>query len=315
MSRWQRWVARCATTEGATSLALFRIAVGLGTWLTLGSVAAKGLVPVLWFHRDAGGMLPLEGTWLVAALGGATPTVILGLLGVALVGATGLVLGVGGRPVALATALATTALIDTNGHAGGSYDELLSNALWLVFLGRGDATLSLAARWRTGRWWPEVPVRAFPRWLGIWQLCLMYGTTGLQKVSAHWVPGGEASALYYILQQPTWQRTDMRWVAHVYPLTQVATTLTWLWEVTAFAWILWVYYAETPERPGRLRAFANRWHLAWGYAAVGLVMHALIFATMEVGPFSPLSLAFYLLLVSPAAWRRLAAQPLGSTVR
>lgn len=308
MRVWQRWVDRCASTADATTLALFRIAVGLGTWWTLGSVVVAGLVPVLWLHRDHGGMLPLQGTWLVQALGGPTPEVVYGLLGLALAGATALVLGVGGRPVALVTALATTALVDTNGHAGGSYDELLSNALWLVFLARGDATLSLSARWRTGQWWPEADALVFPRWLGIWQLCLMYGTTGLQKVSAYWVPGGEASALYYILQQPTWHRFDMQWVAWVFPLTQVATTVTWLWEVTAFLWILWVYYAETPDRPGRLRAWSRRWHLARAYALVGLLMHLMIFVTMEVGPFSPLSLAFYVLLVPPETWRRLSAR-------
>jgi len=303
MSFWQRWVERCMATESATTLALFRIAVGACVLLTIGSVVAAGLVQPLWIDRAYGGMRTLSHpSWLVALLGGATPTVIWGLVTASLAGGMCLVAGVGGRPVALATALAVGNLVDVNGHAGGSYDELLANALWLVVLGPGDATLSLRVRWSTGRWWPDAQVLAFPRWLGIWQLCLMYGTTGLQKVSAYWVPGGESSALYYILQQPTWQRFDMSWVAPLFPLTQVATTVTWLWEVTAFSWVLWVWYAATPERPGRLRALSNRLRLRTVYAVIGIGMHLVILATMEVGPFSPLSLAFYVLLAQPREW-------------
>jgi hypothetical protein len=302
---WRRWVERCEATESATTLALFRIAIGLCALYTVGSVVGAGLVEVIWVSAAHGGMLPLdEPPWLVAWLGGATPTVAWGLVTAALVGAAGLTLGVGGRPWALATALVTNNLLDLNGHAGGSYDELLANALWLVFLSGGHRTLSLEAWWRTRQWWPEVSVLAFPRWLAIWQLCLMYGTTGLQKLSTYWVPGGESSALYYILQQPTWQRGDMRWVAHVYPLTQIATTVTWFWEVLAFFWIVTVWYAETPERPGRLRAWSNRWQLRWVFAVIGLVMHAAILITLEVGPFSPLSLAFYVCLAQPAEWER-----------
>jgi hypothetical protein len=306
MNGWQRWVQRCTAREGATSLALFRIGVGLCVLLSIGSVVAAGLVQPLWIDRAHGGMRTLaHPSWLVALLGGATPAVIWSLVGASLAGAGALVVGVGGRPVALLTALAATNLVDVNGHAGGSYDELMANALWLVFLGGGEQTLSLRARWATGQWWPEAHAFAFPRWLGIWQLCLMYGTTGLQKVSAYWVPGGDASALYYILQQPTWHRADMSWLAWWFPLTQVATTVTWLWEVTAFSWILWVYLGEHPDRGGRLGRWARRLHLAEAYALVGLGMHLAIFVTMEVGPFSPLSLAFYPLLVAPAAWRRL----------
>ena len=301
---WERWVARCSATESATSLALFRIAVGLVTLFTMGSVVTTGLVDVLWVDVAYGGMLPLEGNWLVAGLGGATPTVIWGLVGSSLLGSLLVTLGVGGRPVAMVTLLVTTSLVDINGHAGGSYDELLGNAWWLVVLAGGERTLSLTARWRTGQWWPQVPVVAFPRWLGIWQLCLMYGSTGLQKVSAYWVPGGDHSALYYIMQQPTWQRGDMSWVAPLFPLTQVATAVTWWWEVTAPLWILFVWYAHTPDRPGRLRAWSNRLRLRWVYAGIGAAMHLIIFATMEVGPFSPLSMAFYVLLASPAEWER-----------
>jgi hypothetical protein len=43
------------------------------------------------------------------------------------------------------------------------------------------------------------------------------------------------------------------------------------------------------------------------FAGLGIAMHLMIWTTMEVGPFSPLSLAFYVTLVHPWEWRRLAA--------
>jgi len=301
----QRFVDACSATEGATAQALFRIAIGACVLFTLLDVVQAGLVDVLWVDAAYGGMRPLTShPWLIHYLGGANPTVIHGLLWVGLGTGLALVLGIGGRITPLISLFVVGSLVDVNGHAGGSYDELLHNALWLLVLSGGHKTLSVEAKWRTGSWWPEVPILAFPRWLAIWQLCLMYGTTGLQKVSTYWVPGGESSALYYIMQQPTWQRGDMTWVASFYPLTQLATFVTWWWEVLAFFWILTIWYAATPDRPGRLRAWSNKLQLRWVYAGIGLVMHLIIFATMEVGPFSPLSLSFYLLLAHPHEWRR-----------
>lgn len=312
----QRWLAACSATESATTQALFRIAIGLCTLLSLGTVVRAGLVDILWVDKAYGGMREIShAPWLIEALGGPTPSIVHALLVLGGLGAVALTIGLGGRPVALLTAIIVTNLVDSNSHAGGSYDELMANALWLAVLSGGHKTLSVDARLRTGTWWPQVQIIAFPRWLAIWQLCLMYGTTGLQKVSTYWVPGGESSALYYIMQQPTWQRGDMRWVARFFPLTQVATTITWLWEVTSFFWIAFVYWAVTRERPGRLRAWSNRLQLRWVYAVIGFGMHVVIFATMEVGPFSPLSLAFYLLLADPTEWERwLRRQPSATAV-
>ena len=85
MSRIRAWVDACSATESATSLALFRIAIGLCTLLTIGTVVGLGLDEVLWVHSDYGGMRALnDPPWLIAALGGATPTVIRSLSTVAL---------------------------------------------------------------------------------------------------------------------------------------------------------------------------------------------------------------------------------------
>lgn len=310
---WGWWVGKIAATESATSLALFRIGIGLGVLLTVGSPAWRGLVPILWTDAEYGGYRTLgHGPWLVAWLGGPTPTVVWSLVAGALVAGALLTIGVGGRVTALVALVLCTNVLGINGHAGGSYDQLLDNGLWLAVLAGGHQTLSLSARIRTGRW--HQPDRlgaiapAWPRWLIGWQLVLMYCTTGLQKVSAYWVPGGDASALYYILQQPEWHRRDMSALAYVFPLTQVATTVTWFWEVSAPVWLLATWYAATADRPGRLRAWSNRLHLRWVYAGIGVVMHLAIWVTMEVGPFTPLSLAFYVAMVHPWEWDRLFAR-------
>lgn len=302
---WGRWVDLVSSTEPATAQALFRIGVGLGTLLTVGSVVWNGLLPVLWVDAAQGGYRKLgDGPWLVALLGGPTATVMWKLAVGSLLGGAAMVVGVGGRLVALLTLICTTQVLDANSHAGGSYDMLLTNAQWLAVLSGGERTLSLQARLETGRWWPDVQILAFPRWLALWQLVLMYCTTGLQKLSAYWVPGGEASALYYILQQPEWHRRDMSFLAWVFPLTQVATTATWFWEVLSPVWLLAIWWSADPTRAGRLRRLSNGIGLRWIFAGIGVVMHAMIFVTMDVGPFSFLSLSFYVLVAHPREWER-----------
>ena len=310
MNPWTRWVDRVSTTESATAQALFRIGVGLGTILTVGSVVWNGLLPVLWIDADGGGYRSLgHGPWLVELLGGPTARAIWAMAVGSLAGAVLLVVGLGGRLGALFTLICTTQVLDVNGHAGGSYDMLLTNAQWIAVLSGGERTLSLQARLDTGTWWPIVRILAFPRWLGLWQLVLMYCATGLQKLSAYWVPGGESSALYYILQQPEWHRRDMSFLAYVFPLTQLATTTTWFWEVTTPLWLLAVWWSVDPTRPGRLPRLSQRIGLRWTYAVVGAFMHLMIFATMEVGPFSFLSMIFYVLAVHPWEWERWLRRP------
>ncbi len=310
MKLWSRWVEATSRTEDATSFALFRIGMGLGVLYTVGSVVVNGLVPVLWIDEAFGGMRDLfRGPWLVAWLGGPTPGVVWPLVIGSLIGGVLLTIGLGGRLMTLVTLTLTVNVLDLNGHAGGSYDELLSNGLWLCVLGGGEGTLSVSAWLAHRRWWPSAQMLAFPRWLVGWQLVLMYGATGLQKVSAYWVPGGEASALYYILQQPSWHRADMSWLAYVFPLTQLSTTISWLWEVSAPVWLLAVWWASWPaERAGAIVRTANRIGLRWIYLGLGLAVHVGIFLTMEVGPFSFLSLMFYTAMVYPHEWRWLGAR-------
>lgn len=308
MSWLSALIDRVSRREDALSLALFRIAMGSGAFYTVFSAVWAGVVPLVWIDLDHGGIRDLgAGPWLVAMLGGPTPGVVWPLIGLALTSAVFMTVGLGGRGVALATLIFTDAVTTLNGHAGGSYDQLLTNGLWLCVLAGGGKTLSIEARLRTGQWAPEVPVVAFPRWLAAYQLVLMYGMTGIQKVSAYWVPGGDASALYYIMQQPSWQRFDMSWVAWLYPLTQLSTVVTWFWEVLAPLWLLALWWSVRPESRTGLAALSNRIGLRWIFLGIGIVMHVVIFLTMDVGSFTYLSLGFYAVMVHPWEWRQLGA--------
>jgi hypothetical protein len=304
---WGRWVALLAEREAGTALALFRIACGLSLLYSVGSVALHGMVPVIWLPPGEGFATTREGPWLFQQFGGLTPTTAWLTVTVTLLAGLLLVLGGGGRLTALLALQAYMILTSLNVNAVGGYDWLLTNALWLLVLGRATATLSLDCRLRTGLWRSDEPVSAWPRYVAVYQIVLVYWSTGLHKVSRAWTPAGGFSALYYILQEPTWQRWDMTWLAHVYPLTQLATATTWLWELTAPLLLLVLWYRRTAGRPGRLRALCNRLPLRGLWVAVGLGVHLGILLLMDVGPFSLVALCYYPCLFRPDEWQRLAS--------
>jgi hypothetical protein len=309
-SRWARWVAFLSQREAGTSLALFRIACGLGVVGTVGSIVLHGLVPIIWLNRADGGYRNFEDVpWLFKLLGGLRPETIWPVVAVALVAGLLLALGLGGRVPALLALQTYIALADINPQTGGSDDLLLANALWLLVLARSTATLSVDCRLRTGRWTSAAPVPAWPRYLAIYQLVLAYWATGMQKLGIHWTPLGDYSALYYVLQVPSWQRWDMTWLAWIYPLTQVATAVTWLWENSAPLLLVALYYRRTREGPGWLRALFNRLHFRTVWVLIGVGMHISLFVLMNVEPFNWVTLSYYVCLFRPeewqAAWQRL----------
>jgi hypothetical protein len=128
---------------------------------------------------------------------------------------------------------------------------------------------------------------------------IVYFMTGIQKVSDTWVPGGELSALYYILQQPTWQRVDSLWLAHVFPLTQLGTLFTWTFEVGSP--LLLVAIVVERHGRGRLARQLRRIPFRRGWALWGAVLHVGIALSMAVGVFPYLAPAFYVALLAPAA--------------
>jgi hypothetical protein len=299
-------VAFLAQREAGTSLALFRAACGASVLYSLGSVVLHGMVPVIWLGKADGGYTDMgDGPRLFRLLGGVTPTTVWAVVAATLLAGLLLLVGGGGRLAALLALQGYMAVTGINSNTLGAYDWLLTNALWLLVLARSTATLSLDCRLRTGRWLSDEPVFAWPRYLAIYQIVLVYWSTGMHKMSRSWTAADGFSALYYILQEPTWQRWDMSWLARAYPLTQAATATTWVWEISAPLLLLVLWYRRTRERPGRLRALCNRLPLRGLWVATGVAVHLGILLFMDVGPFSLVALSYYACLFRPEEWQRL----------
>lgn len=296
MRGWRWWVGLFGVREAAIPLALVRILAGVCLILSIGTVIPNGVWRSLWLDVGQGGYrsLPVPLPAPVVAV----------LMGTGLLAGFGVAIGAFTRVSLLVGLAAFNVLIHLNLHDGSAYDSLLTNLLWVLLFSGCGATLSFDCWGRGGTWRSDVRIPAWPRYILILQLILVYGTTGLQKVSAHWIPGGDLAALYYILQDPFWQRFDMTWTAHIYPLTQLGTLVTWLWEVGALLLIPIFWFRHTRTRSGRVRRLCNRLDLRTWYALIGIAFHLGILVLMRVGPFSLVSLAFYPAFWTGSEWAR-----------
>lgn len=304
---WKRFVARMDTREGGEALAALRLSMGTAAlWTALHNWPVAKMV---WTDVAYEGYRKLpEGPWLTEWLGGTTPEVVGGLMITTVVSALFIIGGVAPRLAALVYLQAHMALNDINGHSGGSYDELLSNVMWILVFANSHATWSLTCLARTGRFSDRsAQVLAWPRYLILLQLIVMYTSTGLQKVSAHWIPFGDLGALYYILQQPSWAHwPDMTWLAWWFPVTQAMTLSVWLFEVAAPLLIVALWARSSRTRAGPLRRWLTRIRYRDLFALYGVGMHIGIHALMAVGPFSIISLGMYPSLWHADEWRRLS---------
>ena len=303
------WVDLFDTREAGTSLAAFRVLVASVVLYSLLSIAAADLVDVLWVDVTHGGYRPLgRGNWLMDLTGGPTPANVWRMWWLALGADLMLLIGLLGRLSALVTLQAYIALCTLNGNASGGYDGLIMNALWLLVLGSCSATLSVDCRVRRGRFTSLAPIPAWPRYLAIFQLAVMYTATGLQKLSHTWTPMGGYTALHWVFQDPTWLRVyPVPHVEYLQPLLRIGTAVTWHWEQLSPLLLIYLYYRHTRERPGRLRALFLRHDLRALWALVGLSLHIGILVALNVGPFSWSSMAYYVCLVRPDEWSKLRA--------
>jgi hypothetical protein len=316
---WAGWRDLLSRRERGTTLAIFRIAVALVMATTLLSVMQSGVLEALWLDRSHGGVLHVSQTFfLLDWLGGARPDVVWPVSIFGCVACLAMMLGIGGRWTVLVAALAYRSVSTIHGAQGG-YDNMIASAVWLLFLSDSTKTLSLDCRLRRGRWTSDEEISAWPRFLVIGQLVLIYVSSGLQKSSASWTFADRYSALYWFLQDPTWTRFDPAWTGSAFWCTQVMTFAVWHFEVTAPLLLVVMYFRDTAHAPGRLRAWFNRFDLRKPWAAFGIGMHLGIAALMSMGPFSWISIAYYACLWRPeeleGAWgwlRRSGGTALGA---
>lgn len=302
---WAAWLSFLDEKEAATSLAVFRLALGLCTLALVGTAVWRDLPGVIWVDKAYGGYRSIDPSHpLLDLAGGATPLVAWTCALASLTGGLLVTLGLFGRASAFLALMGVNLLVHLNGEVSGGYDRLLTNGLWLLVLCSSTTTLSLDCYRRTGGFTSERAVKVWPRYVAMLQLVVVYWMAGLNKVGASWTPAGGFSALYYILMQPDWQRFDMRFLAWVYPLTQLGTALTWLWELSWPVMLLWLWARSSSSKrpPGRLRRWLARYDLRLLYLGTGVIMHTLTWALMEVGPFSWVTLSFYACFVRPSEW-------------
>jgi hypothetical protein len=293
LTRWERWSALVAEREDPLPLALVRVGVALVVLTHVSHVLLTGADAFVWVDATHGGLRALDASPFAAA----TPLLARTIGWGTVCASVCMGLGAATRLATIATYLGFRWLADLNGHAGGAYDEVLINSLFVLCFARCGETLSVDALRAHDTYHACVTVPAWPRWLLLGQLAIIYGSTGLQKLSASWLPIGERDALWYILAQPDWQRVAFQVPPVAYPLTQLATAGTWIWEVSAPALILALWYRRTRTRPGWWRAQFNRVDVRARYLLVGVALHLGIEALLEVGAFSWAMLALY-----PCAW-------------
>lgn len=298
---WRAWVAFWAERERPYALAAFRIAVGLVVLADVGGMLATPHVADVFVGLSQGGLAPDgRGPVWVGWLGGATPVVVHGILVTGVVLATCVTVGAGGRVVPLLLGQLLLGLYALGPATGGGHDRLMTNALWLFVLGPATATWSVDARLRTGAWDDPTPIRALARRMAVVQLVVMYTVTGLAKQGASWGASGDRLALYHSFLLPSWSRFDLTGVAHLVGLTRVGTMAAWWWESTWVVLGLWLLCRHPRWRTTRL----GRWLAGWPawldprvpYVIAGLVTHGLLGVLLNLGPFSWITLAYYVTL-------------------
>jgi hypothetical protein len=289
---WRAWVELLDRREPATALALVRIFVALALLGDLALAAHHGLIDALWSKAPAG-FARAHASWPEALGIGAH-----GLYALAIGALACIAIGLATRAACVAFVLVSAQLSQLQPDEG--IDNLLRIAIAILALSRCNARWSIDA-WiarRLGRPMPAT-VPAWPRILLVLQLLWVYFSAAHNKGHAEWWPNGGFTALSHTLADPHWARFPGAWIATFDPLARIATVLVVTFELCAPLYLVLLYYAATPERPGRLRRWCNRVRARWLWLVLGASLHLGIAVFMKLGMFPWGVLALYPALVFP----------------
>lgn len=295
---WRAWVALWDRREAPTALALVRIGVGLVLLVDLVNLGRLGLITPMFAASPDGYAVTTDG-WAPALLGsdaGAAFTLTLA----AVIAAVCIVLGVATRVACVAFVLVSAQLAHIAPDADRGIHMILRIVLVILALSWCHARWSIDAWvWRRfGRPLPaEVP--AWPRLLILFQVVWIYFSAGTNKSGAEWGPVDGFRALANAVCDPHIARLSCEWVSAVLPLTQTATALSMVFELTAPLYLAYLYFAATEERPGRLRRLVNVVRLRWVWLALGISVHLGIALFLRLGAFPWGMLALYPALLLP----------------
>lgn len=305
----RHWIALWDRREAPTVLAAVRIGVGIVLLLDFLTLWRLGLVVPLMAGHEHGGLSRMAGTsgepWWYTLFGDSVASAQWLHVGLVLASLC-MTLGWFSRASALVLMLLYAQTEQILPEADRAIDMLLRNVLMILGLSSCGATWSLDALWRTGRLQGDgEPVPAWPRYLLVVQIVVMYFTAGVQKYGQHWWPWGGYSALYVILQDWAMARARFGWLEHqpLYAFTQLSTFVTMVFQWTYP--IVLVHYFPGRGAPGRLRRAFERYHLHWVWIGVGGIFHVGIALTMELGIFPWGMLALYPVFAHPDEWAAL----------
>jgi hypothetical protein len=307
----RRWVALWDEQEPPTVLACIRIALALVVLLDLLAVATRGAQTWLWAPVGAGGISgwdPAEVPLFYRILPETAASAQLLWLGLC---ASMFCVGIGlcTRGAALAHVCLSVQAALINAPADRAIDRAIRIVLLILVLSPAARIWSLDAKLATGRFRGDGgPAPAWARYLILGQLVLIYGAAGLAKGGTHWYPWGGYRALYLTLQDPILAAADFRWLVQPLPyrLTQLATALTHLWELTAPVVLVAAYYRRTSDRPGSLRRWFNRLPVRNVYVMTGVLFHLGLALTLRLGIFPFAMLACFPAFFRPQELKRAA---------
>jgi hypothetical protein len=294
MPFFERWVALWSRREGGESLALVRIAVALVILWDLGEVARFGLVEALWaaFEEGAIGAAAYERpvALLYGWLGASARNAWL-LFAAICIAAFSLAIGLLSWASALLLLLSYAELSRLLPYADRGIATLLRKVLAVLVFARCAATLSLAARFRLGRFRARPEVSAWPRYLIIAQLVLLYFSAGVLKQPLNWSSGGGYAARFLVLHKPHLVRHELPhdWLVAGYSLLQAGTLSTVVGERSAPLLPLLLWLRGTKRRGGRLRHGVERSRLLEVWVATGVIFHLALAAPARARNF-PLGL-------------------------
>ena len=285
--------------EKPTALALIRILVALTIVYDLVVVGLHDLPVWLWAPITAGGVSPTaapdSNAWFYKVF---PPTADSAWLLYFALLATAVSLGIGffTRTSAFLYVLfaAQSSILNDVGDRG--IDRAIRIVVLILAFSAAGRAFSFDARIKTGSFRGDGgEAMAWPRYLVLGQLVIMYMAAGLSKSATLWLPWGGHGALYVILNEPIYAVTDFGFLSHpvLYFFTQVGTASSRTWELLSPIVLLAAYYQRTPDEPGWLRSFMNRHPVRNIYVAFGVAFHVLLAATLKLGIFPYSMLAFF----------------------
>ena len=163
-----------------------------------------------------------------------------------------------------------------NGLPLSSAHQVMTVLLFCLLWAETGAVWSLDARWRGAQ--AANPVPAWPLWLMRWQVALVYLSSGLYKLAS---PGWrDGSAVHWAMNLNAFHRFP--WPV---PARFAAVEALLAWGTLAFELSFWLLVLVPRTRKLALVG--------------GIGLHAGLFATLELGPFSFVMVASYVCYLDP----------------